>query len=89
MTTHQNDSRYKDKSSKLLKEMIFPKILDEKLDISKVNLDVMRPWVTEKVIEILGFEDEICAGLVIGLLEEKVAYFVLPFRLMGNKFSFN
>ncbi len=56
-TTHENDFRLKDKQKKLMKEMKFPTIYNtEKLDIEKVNLDVMRPWINEETMKILGFE---------------------------------
>lgn len=32
----------------------------------------MKPWISEKVSQLLGFEDEVLIGYVIGLLEEKV-----------------
>ena len=56
-TSHENDFRLKDKQKKLLKEMKFPAVFEgEKLRIAKVNLDVMRPWITEEITTILGFE---------------------------------
>ena len=36
----------------------------------KVNLDVIRPWVTKKVIELIGFEDEFLAEYAVSLLED-------------------
>ena len=56
-TSHENDFRLKDKQKKLLREMKFPAIYEaEKLLVSKVNLDVMRPWISEELTKILGFE---------------------------------
>jgi hypothetical protein len=43
-TNHEQDSRIKDKGKHLLQTTKFPRILSEKVDIGKVNLDVMRPW---------------------------------------------
>lgn len=36
----------------------------------KVNLDVMRPWIANKVIELVGFEDEVVVEYAMGLLED-------------------
>lgn len=56
---------------KLLKSQKFPSILSVPLDIQKVNLDVMRPWIAEKITTLLGFEDEILIEFIISLLEAK------------------
>lgn len=37
----------------------------------KVNLTVIRPWVTKKVIELVGFEDEVVVEYAMGLLEDE------------------
>lgn len=36
----------------------------------KVNLEVIRPWVVKKVIELVGFEDEVVVEYAMGLLED-------------------
>lgn len=35
----------------------------------KVNLEVMRPWIAKKVVE-LGLEDEVVVEYAMGLLED-------------------
>lgn len=41
--------------------------------MEKVNLDVVKPWVTKRVTEILGFEDDVVLEFVVNMLEsEKV-----------------
>jgi serine/arginine repetitive matrix protein 1 len=40
--------------------------------MKNVNMDVMRPWITEQVIELLGFEDEVVIEFIFGLLEQQV-----------------
>ena len=37
----------------------------------KVNLQVIRPWITNKVIELVGFEDEVVIEYAMGLLEDE------------------
>ncbi|KAI8917738.1 hypothetical protein DFJ77DRAFT_531323 [Powellomyces hirtus] len=68
-TSAEQDSRFGDKQKKLLKSMKFPKIFDKKVDIKKVNLAVIRPWVTQKVISLVGFEDDVLIEFVFNLLE--------------------
>lgn len=40
-----------------------------KVDMRKVNLDVMRPWIANKVVE-FGLEDELVVEYAMGLLED-------------------
>ena len=41
--------------------------------MTKVNLDVIKPWVTNRVTELLGIEDEVLIEYIFNMLEsEKV-----------------
>jgi serine/arginine repetitive matrix protein 1 len=37
----------------------------------KVNLQVIRPWVAKKVVELVGLEDEVLVEYAMGLLEDE------------------
>jgi serine/arginine repetitive matrix protein 1 len=37
----------------------------------KVNLAVIRPWVAKKIVELVGFEDELVVEYAMGLLEDE------------------
>ena len=37
----------------------------------KVNLQAIKPWITKKVIELVGFEDEVVIEYATSLLEDK------------------
>ncbi|KAJ3783343.1 PWI domain-containing protein, partial [Lentinula aff. detonsa] len=71
------DRRFSEKELKLLKSMKFPPEFDKKVgkldsvDMRKVNLTVIRPWIAKKVVEIVGFEDEAVVEHAMGLLEDK------------------
>ena len=41
------------------------------VDMRKVNLQVIRPWVTKKVVELLGLDDELVVEYAMGLLEDE------------------
>ena len=43
------DNRFGDKMKKLLKSTKFPPHFDTKVAMSKVQMDVMMPWVTQQV----------------------------------------
>lgn len=37
----------------------------------KVNLNVIRPWIAKKIVELIGFEDEVVVEYAMGLLEDE------------------
>lgn len=43
--------------------------------MTKVSNDVMRPWIANRVTELLGFEDEVLINFIYGLLDGKVLQF--------------
>jgi len=44
------------------------------VDMTKVNLEVIKPWITQRVTEILGFEDDVVIEFIFNQLEEKVMF---------------
>lgn len=40
--------------------------------MAKVKMDVIRPWIANRVTELLGFEDEVLINFIYGLLDGKV-----------------
>lgn len=44
--------------------------LASQVDIRKVEMAVMKPWITKKVIELLGFEDDVLLEYIFSLLED-------------------
>lgn len=41
------------------------------VDMRKINLTVIRPWIAKKIIELVGFEDEVVVEYAMGLLEDE------------------
>mmetsp|Transcript_15344 Transcript_15344/g.43531 ORF Transcript_15344/g.43531 Transcript_15344/m.43531 type:complete len:202 (+) Transcript_15344:70-675(+) len=60
---------------KLIKDMEkkgrFPQHYTRKVDMSKVSMDIVKPWIAKRITELLGFEDEIVVQFCITQLEEK------------------
>jgi len=54
----------------------------------KVNLQVIRPWIAKKIVELTGFEDEVLVEYAVGLLEDQearpVRVFLLSFLHITN-----
>lgn len=63
--------RFKDKELASIKSTKFPKHFSEKVDLRKVNISVLRPWVAEKVTELIKVEDDIVVEYVFGMLEDR------------------
>ncbi|CAN4093315.1 unnamed protein product [Withania somnifera] len=40
--------------------------------MTKVKMDVMKPWIAKRVTELIGFEDEVLINFIYSLLERKV-----------------
>ena len=59
----------KKKQAKLFASRAFSPEFSEKVDMAKVSLDALRPWVERKITTILGNEDEIVYEYCIAQLE--------------------
>ncbi|RXW12536.1 hypothetical protein EST38_g13315, partial [Candolleomyces aberdarensis] len=70
-TSAEQDRRFSDKELKLMKSMKFPVEFEKKVDTRKVNMNVIRPWVAKKIVELTGFEDEVVIEYAMGLLEDE------------------
>ncbi|SPO23444.1 uncharacterized protein UTRI_02123 [Ustilago trichophora] len=64
------DSRFTNKQTVLLRKLKFPPHFDVKVDMRKVELSVMKPWIARRIIELLGFEDDVVLEYASGMLEE-------------------
>ncbi|KAI0628547.1 PWI domain-containing protein [Trametes polyzona] len=87
-TSADQDRRFSDKELKLLKTMKFPPEFDKKVDMRKVNLSVIRPWIVKKVVELVGFEDEVVVEYAMGLLEDDSQPTPDPRRMQINLTGF-
>jgi serine/arginine repetitive matrix protein 1 len=65
---------------KLLRATKFPPEFDKRVDIEKVNMELMRKWVAEKITNLLKNEDDIVVEMVYNLLEENRHVSELPAR---------
>ncbi len=65
------DSRFTDKEKKLMKELKFSNTLQNKVDMTKVNLDLIRPWISKRLTAIMKYEDDIVEDFVLNQLENE------------------
>jgi len=65
----EQDSRFSDKTKKLLRTTKFPPNFDTKVDTKKINLESLLPWITKQVTKLLGNDDDVVTGYIQGSLE--------------------
>ncbi len=64
-------------------ECIFLQVNNDifQIDMSKVNLDTMKPWITSRITDLLGFEDDVVIEFIFNQLEDRVSRLLLFFHL--------
>jgi hypothetical protein len=70
-TSADQDSRFSDKNKKLMKTMKFADNIDKKIDMKKIRLELMRPYITNILNELTTVEDDVMVEYVFSQLEEK------------------
>lgn len=68
-TSAEQDNRFTDKQKKLLKQLRFHDVLTKRVDMTKVNLNTIKPWITKRITQFLGMEDEVVVEFVFNQLE--------------------
>eukprot|EP00158_Paraphelidium_tribonemae_P008668 Partr_v1_DN28646_c1_g1_i2_m49946 putative serine arginine repetitive matrix len=66
----QQDTRFRDKQKALKESLKFPPSFSTRLQLDKINMDVMKPWITNRIYSLLGMEDEVIPEYVFSLLEQ-------------------
>ena len=57
-----------------MKTMKFEDVLAKKIDMNKVKVDVLKPWITKRTTEMLKIEDDVVVEFIFNQLEEKVSF---------------
>eukprot|EP00929_Paragymnodinium_shiwhaense_P029508 TRINITY_DN16892_c0_g1_i1.p1 TRINITY_DN16892_c0_g1~~TRINITY_DN16892_c0_g1_i1.p1 ORF type:complete len:223 (+),score=74.10 TRINITY_DN16892_c0_g1_i1:64-669(+) len=73
---------------KLQKDGKFPAHYSKKVDMAKVSMDVMKPWIAKRCEQLLGFEDDIVVDFCIGSLENPPEKGLCPKMLQVNMTGF-
>jgi len=47
------------------------------VDMSKINLDTIKPWICKRLTELLGFEDDVVIEFIFNQLDEKASKILL------------
>ncbi|SBT34509.1 pre-mRNA splicing factor, putative [Plasmodium ovale wallikeri] len=68
-TSTEQTPYFEDKEKKLIEKIAWPEIYNYKIDVGKINFNVVETWVNKRLIEILGFEDEILSEYCISQLK--------------------
>ncbi|OUM56884.1 hypothetical protein PIROE2DRAFT_27620, partial [Piromyces sp. E2] len=69
-TSSEQDNRFTDKTKKQLKNMTFPSIFNKKVNLKKVHMPSLKNWISQRVTEILGMDDDVLINYIYETLEE-------------------
>lgn len=58
-TSHDQVPFFVNKEKKMIENRKWPAEFEKEVDISKVNMPVISNWITKRITELLGFEDDI------------------------------
>lgn len=56
---------------KLMRSTKFPPTFTRKVDIRKVNMEVMKKWIAQRITELLGMEDDVTVDFAYELMTDK------------------
>jgi hypothetical protein len=57
-----------------------------KVDMRKVNLNVIKPWIAKKIVELVGIEDDILIGYALELLDDPVGSCFFSWETVAHEF---
>lgn len=69
-TTHDQTPYFADKQRKEIEETEWPAHFETPVDMDRVHLKVIRPWIAQKIHDLLGYEDDIVTLYCVQLLEK-------------------
>lgn len=70
-TSHEQTPFFTNKETKLMESREWPDYFNERVDFTKTSLDVMKAWISKRVTELLGTEDDIVIEFILQqLLQE-------------------
>ncbi|GMK55292.1 hypothetical protein CspeluHIS016_0203480 [Cutaneotrichosporon spelunceum] len=84
----RTDARFKDKEAASIKATKFPAHFGERVDLRKVNISVLRPWIAKRLIELMRVEDDVVVEYVYSMLEDKDKPLPDPKKMQVNLVGF-
>ena len=69
-TSLDQDVKFKDQEKKLIKGRKWPEQFKQKVDLNKVQLDLIKIWIERRIEELINDEDEILNNYAISLIED-------------------
>lgn len=70
-TSSDQDNRFANKQKKLLKGLNFSPICNTKLNMSKIDVEALKPWIEGKIKDVLEKDDDILSASIFEHLAEK------------------
>ena len=68
-TSCEQDHSFKRLREQQKEEISYPPIFSEKIDPTKINMEVIEAWISSKTTELLEIEDDILVGIIVEYLK--------------------
>jgi len=81
------DGRFLNPDKKIQSKLNYPEEFSHKISKNKINIPIIKQWISKKINDILSFDDELLTNLIINLIEENDNEFIdgkkIYYTIMG------
>ena len=86
-TSLAQDGRFLNPDKKIQSKLNYPEEFSHKISKNKINIPIIKQWISKKINDILSFDDELLTNLIINLIEETENEFIdgknIYYSIMG------
>ncbi len=86
-TSLAQDGRFVNPDKKIQSKLNYPEEFSHKISKNKINIPIIKQWISKKINDILSFDDELLTNLIINLIEENENEFIdgknIYYSIMG------
>ena len=62
-------------------------MLVRQVDMSRVDMEIIRPWINKTITDYLGYEDDVLFEFICNQLDDPVAFVVISFLWLNDAFA--
>ena len=86
-TSLAQDGRFVNPDKKIQSKLNYPEEFSHKISKNKINIPIIKQWISKKINDILSFDDELLTNLIVNLIEENENEFIdgknIYYSIMG------
>ncbi|CEO98421.1 hypothetical protein PBRA_006535 [Plasmodiophora brassicae] len=68
-TSLEQDARFSNKNKAMIAKLKCPASFSRKVDMARVSLETLKPWISQRITDLLGIEDDVVVNLCFNMLE--------------------